>query len=330
MFLQVEKINKRYNQHNDHWILQDISFEQKHHQKIALSGASGAGKTTLLKIIAGWEQPDAGTIYFKGNKVKGPDEQLLPGHKGIAFLSQHFELRNNYTIAEILDYNNQLEKQAAETLFAICRIEHLLHRKTNEVSGGERQRVALARLLITQPQLIILDEPFSNLDFDHKQILKTVLAEIAQSKELNFIMASHDPADTLPWADTIVILENGHIIQQGSPHEIYYRPVNTYSAGLFGDFNIIPASMAVLLAQQSTNAQSTDNFILRPHQIELHPHSNGPITGTVKEVQFLGSYDMIVVHTSQAGDLKVMEQPTTLQPGNQVTVTLKNQPIISF
>ncbi|GHV28913.1 MAG: ABC transporter ATP-binding protein [Hydrotalea flava] len=330
MFLQVEKISKRYNQNNDHWILQDINFEQKHHQKIALSGASGAGKTTLLKIIAGWEQPDAGNVYFKGNKVKGPDEQLLPGHKGIAFLSQHFELWNNYTIAEILDYNNQLEKQAAETLFAICRIEHLLHRKTNEVSGGERQRVALARLLIMQPQLIILDEPFSNLDFDHKQILKTVLAEIAQNQELNFIMASHDPMDTLPWVDTIVILENGHIIQQGSPHEIYYHPVNTYSAGLFGDFNIIPASMAALLALQSTNAQSTDNFILRPHQIELHPHSNGLITGTVKEVQFLGSYDMIVVHTSQAGDLKVMEQHTTLQPGNQVTVTLKNQPIISF
>ncbi|WP_298298485.1 ABC transporter ATP-binding protein [Hydrotalea sp.] len=321
MFLQVEQISKRYKLQDDYWILNDISFEQKQHQKMALSGASGAGKTTLLKIIAAWEQSDSGKVLFKGNRVKGPDEQLLPGHKGIAYLSQHFELWNNYTVAEILDYNNQLEKKEAATLFTICRIEHLLQRKTNEVSGGERQRVALARLLITRPQLLILDEPFSNLDYEYKQILKTVLAEIAQYQELNFIMASHDPMDILPWADTILVLENGQLIQQGTPKEIYYSPVNNYCAGLFGDFNLIPATLLAKTLQPPITLADDNNCMIRPHQIKLSKHADDTFTGIVQEIQFFGSYYMFVVRTNLVGNIKVMEQHTTLQPGDEVFVT---------
>ncbi|MDE3126184.1 MAG: ATP-binding cassette domain-containing protein, partial [Bacteroidota bacterium] len=126
MFLQVAQISKQFKQSSNQWVLKDISFEQQQLQKIALSGASGAGKTTLLKIIAGLVQAEEGVVYFKGKKVLGPDEQLLPGHKGIAYLSQHFELWNNYTIDEILHYNNQLEKVETEALLSICKIEHLL------------------------------------------------------------------------------------------------------------------------------------------------------------------------------------------------------------
>jgi iron(III) transport system ATP-binding protein len=182
-------------------------------------------------------------VRFKGEKVKGPEEQLLPGHKGIAYLLQHFELWNNYTIHEILHYNTQLSDKESSELFQICRIEHLLKRKTNQRSGGERQRVALAWLLITKPQLLVLAEPFSNLDYEHKQILKAILSDIEQYEKINFLLASHDANDVLPWAESVMVLQKGPLIQQATPHEVYYYPINEYTAALFGYYNVLPSDI---------------------------------------------------------------------------------------
>src|SRR5215203_1380378 len=146
MNLLVYRITKQ--QEND-FVLRDISFIQQQFQKIAIAGETGSGKTTLLKIIAGLIQPDEGQVVFKNEIVKGPEEQLIPGHPGIAYLSQHFELRNNYRVEEMLNLTLQLEDEQADTIFKVCRINHLLKRKTDQLSGGEKQRVALAGLLIS-------------------------------------------------------------------------------------------------------------------------------------------------------------------------------------
>lgn len=218
--------------------LAQISFTLRKNQRLAIAGETGSGKSTLLKIIGGLAAPEQGSVHFEGVRVLPPLERLIPGQSGIAYLSQHFELWHNYRVTEVLDYSNDLEPADARQLYDLCHIQHLLDRRTDQLSGGERQRIALARLLVRPPRLLLLDEPFSNLDMNHKRTLKTVLDNIANTFDITTILVSHDPYDTLTWADQIIILKDGRLIQQGPPKQVYNHPVDEYTAGLLGDYTV--------------------------------------------------------------------------------------------
>lgn len=288
--LQVQHISKKV---NDIILLDDISFEQQPLQKIAITGESGAGKTTLLKIISGHGQTDSGTVLFNGKKVAGADEQLLPGHKQIAYLSQHYELLNNYYVEELVWFGNQLADEDATKLFEICAIDHLLKRKTNKLSGGEKQRIALCMLLVKQPKLLVLDEPFSNLDPIHKNILKQVLDELTEKLNITSVLTSHDPYDTLSWADEIIVMKEGKILQQATPQTIYYKPVNEYVAGMFGKYNLLNAAEAALFgiaAQEQT-------VMLRPEELIIGQQG---VKATIEKITFWGTFyeaEVVVNHT---------------------------------
>ena len=219
--------------------VKDIIFTQRKGKNLAIAGETGSGKSNLLKIIAGLATPPAGGVYFEGVKVAGPLERLIPGQPGIAYLSQHFELWNNYHVEEILSYSNDLSPKEAAELYQLCHIGHLLQRRTDQLSGGERQRIALARLLVHPPRLLLLDEPFSNLDLIHKRTLKTVIRDSAAKFGITSILVSHDPRDILPWADELLVLRDGRIVQQGIPREVYSAPVDEYSAALLGDYTLV-------------------------------------------------------------------------------------------
>lgn len=218
--------------------VEKLSFTQLKGQRLAIVGETGSGKSNLLKMIGGLAAPPQGKIYFEGERVLGPLERLIPGQPGIAYLSQHFELWQNYRISEVLSYANDLSPEACEKLYRLCDIAHLLDRRTDQLSGGERQRIALARLLVRPPRLLLLDEPFSNLDMIHKRSLKKIIRESATHFDISIILVSHDPADILSWADEILILRNGQLIQQGPPREVYTRPKDEYAAALLGDYTL--------------------------------------------------------------------------------------------
>lgn len=268
----------------DGFSLQDISFVQDKGQQIALAGETGSGKTTLLKIIAGLEQPDTGEVRFQGVKVVGPLDKLIPGHPSIAYLSQHFELRNNYRVEEILSYANKLADSNADRLFHLCRIRHLMKRKTDQLSGGEKQRIALARLLIGSPKLLVLDEPFSNLDPGHKQVLKAVLQEISQELDISCILSSHDPADSLSWADQILVLQQGRVIQQADPHTIYHHPVNEYAGALFGAYSLLGPSHP-----------AGKRIFTRPESFRIVEAGTAELQGKIRAVHFMGGYYAVEV-----------------------------------
>lgn len=234
------------------FVLKDISFVQEPFQKIAIAGETGSGKSTLLKIIAGLEKPDSGEALFENEIVQGPEEKLVAGHLSIAYLPQYFELPKSLRVGQVLAYANHLAVREAERLFKVCQINHLLKRKTNELSGGERQRIALCRLLLTKPKLLLLDEPFSNLDMVLKGILKSVIDNICEKLKITCILVSHDPNDTLPWADQILIMKTGKVVQQGSPEKIYQEPINSYVAGLFGKFIQLTPALRKTLKIKST------------------------------------------------------------------------------
>jgi ABC-type Fe3+/spermidine/putrescine transport system ATPase subunit len=301
-FLKVTDLNR---EEQGNAVVKNIHFTQTRFQKLAIAGETGSGKTTLLRMIAGWTQPSSGETRFKGKRVLGPLEQLLPGHPGIAYLSQHFELRNNFWVHEILEYANQLPAIQAAAIYSICRIDHLLQRRTDQLSGGEKQRIALARLLITSPELLLLDEPFSNLDLGHKQIMWSVIEDIGHKLGITCLMVLHDAPDILAWADTILVLQRGEMIQQGSPEELYRHPASWYAAGLFGDYNIWE--------------QGRQQLLIRPEKIRLSKDA-GDRSGVVQDILFKGNYYLIEVLADRQL-LKIQSPHREYTRGEQVFVS---------
>ena len=189
-------------------------------------------------------QPSKGDVFFEDKRIEGPNEVLIPGHKKIGYLSQHFELHNNYRVEELLDMASKMEEEEAQEVFRICKIDHLLKRKTNAISGGERQRIALARVLVAKPSLLLLDEPFTNLDLANNKVINQIVRDLCDAKKTTCVLVSHDPSNILSWAERLIVLQDGKIVQKGSPASIYYYPINAYAAGLLGEFNAYSHSMA--------------------------------------------------------------------------------------
>ena len=290
--------------------LENINFTQQKFERIALIGETGSGKSTLLKTIAGLIQPTSGTILFDGEKVMGPDWQLVAGQQGIAYLSQHFELRNNYRMEELLMYANELTQQEADELYRLCRIDHLMQRNSYELSGGEKQRIALARLLITKPKLLILDEPYSNLDLIHRNILKEIVENICDKYEISIIITSHEPADVLPWADKIIVLKNGKIVQEGTAVDVYKNPLNEYLAGLLGNYNLLDKKIFL------------NEKIIRPEDIKLVNESAGDYCGMILSVKFMGNYFEVEIDVKQQ-HLKVQTASNDIKVGDIMGIVFR-------
>jgi ABC-type Fe3+/spermidine/putrescine transport system ATPase subunit len=268
-------------------ILKGISFTQQPLEKLGIAGATGTGKTTLLKIIAGLLQPNTGEVVFEGKKVKGPDEKLIAGHPQISYLSQHFELRNHYRVRELMEMAGRKQRDQVLPIAEVCRVEHLLERWTHQLSGGERQRVSFAIALTTDPKLLLLDEPYSNLDNIHRNILKAVIDDIGERLGVSCILISHDPTDLLSWADNIIVLNEGVIVQQGAPEQVYSEPGNEYTAALFGKYNVLDKELGKAFKLPANG--STYYRFIRPEAFSITVNGGG-LRGEVKKVNYMGSY----------------------------------------
>jgi iron(III) transport system ATP-binding protein len=279
--------------------IEAVNFSQQRRQKLAVAGETGSGKSTLLKMIAGLVQPDEGAILLEGRRVLGPAETLVPGHADIAYLSQDFELRNNYRVEEVLSYANELTEEEAGALYAICRIDHLLRRRTDQLSGGERQRIALAKLLVRPPKLLLLDEPYSNLDRVHKEVLQSVMGDILERFGMSCILVSHDPSDVLSWADEILVLKEGRLVQKAGPERIYRQPVDEYAAGLMGKYNRIHPMLAARLGRLPGAGQGKD-LLVRPEKLTLSALGSAAAQGRVTGISFLGGFYEVEVQLADS------------------------------
>lgn len=269
-------------------IVAPISFTQRRGQKLALAGASGAGKSTLLQLVAGLAQPATGEVRISGERVRRPHEALIPGHPGVAYLSQKSDLPHSLRVEQVLRYASKRPAAEAQALYELCRIAHLLPRRTDQISGGEQQRVALARLLLGAPRLLLLDEPFSNLDRDNKRTMQAIIEEVGTRLGITCLLVSHDATDVLPWADEILVLRRGELVQRGTPQQLYYQPADEYVAALFGDYNLLLGADAQQLSSVPLTAGAA--LLVRPEQLHISPAGGEELPGTVRAVRFLGSY----------------------------------------
>jgi ABC-type Fe3+/spermidine/putrescine transport system ATPase subunit len=309
-------------------VLHDINFRVDPGERLAVMGATGSGKTSLLKVIAGLMDADRGVVYFEGHKVKGPSDTLIPGHPRIAYLSQYFELRPNFFVHEVLEYANILSEKKAREIYEVCEIEHLLKRKTTELSGGEKQRIALAKLLSTSPRLLILDEPFSHLDLPHKTTIKKVIENSATLLGFSVMLVSHEASDVLPWADRLLILNNGKIVEDGSPQNLYRHPKHAYTAQITGPANWLTHKDIVTLIPLFEDKKES-SYMIRPENVRLQNDVASIEKATVVEVSFGGMFDWVTVVIN---DIKLCcpAPVNKFRIGDTTSVTITTDHIVSF
>ena len=303
-------------------ILDNINLLIEPFSKTALIGETGSGKSTLMKIMAGLVQPSSGEAIFEQKRIEGPNEVLIPGHKKIGYLSQHFELLNNYRVEELLDMANKMEQDEADEIYQLCKIEHLLNRKTNAISGGERQRIALARVLVGKPKLLLLDEPFTNLDLSNNKIINGIINELCESRKTTVVLVSHDPANILSWADQIIVLQEGKMIQSGSPEDIYFKPVNTYTAGLLGDYNCIEKNSPLRTALNLP----ANRMYFRTEEFTTIEKDNNVLHATIEQKLFYGNHYKLKLNIAGV-DLDIMVRNTSFSVGQEVGIEFNSPPI---
>lgn len=298
-------------------VLHPLSFVQRRGQRLALAGESGAGKSTLLQLIAGLVQPSTGEVRVAGTRVRGPAEVLVAGHPGVAYLSQRSELPQHLRVEQVLRYASPRPAAEAQAVCALCRIDHLGARRTDQLSGGEQQRVALARLLLGAPQLLLLDEPYSNLDRGHKRVLQAVVEEIGARLGTTCLLVSHDAADTLPWADEILVLRGGRLVQQGPPARLYRQPVDEYTAALFGDYSLVRGGDRRALGAPAAGTA----LLVRPEEFAVGPAGGPGLAGTVRAVRFLGSHYELEIELPQS-TVRARAGTAAFAPGAAVGVAV--------
>jgi ABC-type sulfate/molybdate transport systems ATPase subunit len=225
-------------------ILSGIDCDLKPGQILGLVGPSGAGKSTLLKIIAGLLDADSGTVKLGKDQIVGPKNLLIPGHPEVQLVNQDFELDLFHTVREnIVLKANYLPKnecnELVDELLDIFELNHLTQQIAKTLSGGEQQRLALARALAMEPKVILLDEPFAHVDAHLKSRISNYLMALKKIRKTIFILVTHDGQEVLSLADQIAFFADGEIQRFDSPEAFYFAPSNSYEGLFFGDLNQI-------------------------------------------------------------------------------------------
>jgi multiple sugar transport system ATP-binding protein len=272
--IRLANVTKKFGAHA---ALDDLSLEVADGEFFVLLGPTGAGKTTTLRLIAGLERPDAGSIEIADQDVR----QWSAAERDIALVFQYYSLYPRYTVRQNLAFPlksrvrnctkaeiDERIARAAKTL----RIEHLLERKTDRLSGGEMQRVSIGRAIVRDPRAFLMDEPLSNLDAKLREALRAELKDLQMKLGGTFLFVTHDQIEAMSMGDKVGVLNRGKIVQIGTPNEIYNRPKNTFVASFVGSptMNLIPAEM------------SEDRLVAMSGKLQLQaPHQNARRTVTI-------------------------------------------------
>lgn len=282
MLLEINNLHFSYTK--DKPLFQNLNLRFEEGKIIALAGESGCGKSTLLSLIYGLLDWESGEIIFNGKQLLGPKGNLVPGEAEMKFVAQNFDLMPYATVAEnvgkfISNINLTKKKETVQELLEVVGLEEFAHILPKYLSGGQQQRVAIAKALSVMPKLLILDEPFSNLDFSRKIELRERLFRYVKQNNISLIISTHELQEIMPWLDQIIILQNGRLIQNESPEETYKHPYNAYVAKLFGEVNIFSENEMADL--------QIPKFSYYPHEIKI---TDNGLDAELLESRFAGNH----------------------------------------
>ena len=265
--LNIKGVNKSYKLDRKH-VLSNLNFTLEKGEICAIIGESGTGKSTLLKLIAGLETSDSGTIIIDGKIVESTSNFIVAEDRGIGFVFQDFALFPHMNIKKNIGYGLAKFPDKTVRVSEILRmvgLESHGNRYPDELSGGEQQRIALARALAPNPKLLLLDEPFSNLDIGLKSQIRNELFEIIKGTGLSCIFVTHDVNDAILLANKIAVLDQGEVIQMGTPKELFDQPLTPAIARFFGEINIFNQEE---FQQFKIVSEKADFYGIRPEQIQ--------------------------------------------------------------
>lgn len=331
--LQARDITKSF---GDTQVLVRASLEVRAGKTVALLGPSGCGKTTLLRILAGLDAPDGGEVTVAGITMAGGGIFVPPERRNIGLVFQDWALFPHMTVAKNVAYGltpaERTSGRVAETL-AMVDLEKLADRMPATLSGGEQQRVALARALAPRPDVLLLDEPFSNLDQDLRVRVRTDVRKLLSDLGISAVFVTHDQEEAFVVGDEVAVMHDGMIEQQATPSELYDAPASAWVASFVGEANLVPGGIVNLAADTLVgsvpvvaSAYSEGTVLLRPEYLLL---GNGE-DGKVADVEFYGhdtAYRVVVDGTELL--VRAMAAPRFV-PGDTVSVTYSGPPAATF
>ena len=325
-------------------ILNGLNLTLEQGEIVALLGPSGCGKTTLLRAIAGLQAISEGEIIINGQALSG-DGIFVPSEKrGIGMIFQDYALFPHLTVSENILFGvkglaEKARKDRLEDMLELVKLEGLGKRFPHELSGGQQQRVSIARALAYQPEILLLDEPFSNIDSQVRSEMMLEIRQILKQRNVSAVFVTHSKDEAFVFADKLALFKEGGIVQHGLAEELYAEPNERYVAEFLGEGNYLtvtvksPAQVSSVLGliestkplTQSHNSQG--ELLLRPQQIDLQPASQGH--GEIIERRFLGTICHYWVKVGQQ-TLEVRSQLTTLKLGQKVNLSVSAHPLVIF
>ena len=319
---------KRY---DDETILKGVSFEIEEGKFYTLLGPSGCGKTTILRIIAGFSEASEGDVYFEGKRIN----DVPANQRQVNTVFQDYALFPHMTVFENVAFGLKIKKlpknkikEKVEEALRLVRLAGYENREISEMSGGQRQRVAIARAIVNEPKVLLLDEPLSALDLKLRTDMQYELRELQQRLGITFIFVTHDQEEALAMSDEIFVINQGEIVQSGTPVDIYDEPINNFVADFIGESNIIKATMIddYLIEIVGKQFECVDGgmrknepveIVIRPEDLSLTTVEQGKLVARVDTQLFRGVHYEIICYDAEGNEWMV-HSTRKAQEGSEV------------
>ncbi len=306
--IRLENIRKSYDNQE---VLKDITISIQEKEFVTLLGPSGCGKTTTLRILGGFETPDSGRVLFDGKDITN----LPPNERNLNTVFQSYALFPHMTVGDNVAFGLRVKgmneadiKEKVRYGLHLVNLDGYENRKIAQMSGGQQQRVAMARAIVNEPKVLLLDEPLGALDLKLRQEMQYELVRLKNELGITFIYVTHDQEEALTMSDKVIVMNNGHIQQEGTPEEIYNEPENAFVADFIGDSNILSGKMVedYLVRIHDIDFPCIDgrengfmpgqevDVLIRPEDLEIHPAGEGIVDAKITSKLFIGMhYEML-------------------------------------
>ena len=321
----------------------DVDLRLEQGEFVSLLGPSGCGKTTTLRMIAGFIKPTTGSIEMNGLVLSSTAHVVAPEKRGMSMILQSYAIWPNMTVGQNVAFGLQLRKlgraeieQRVDRILDVVRMKHLKDRYPAELSGGQQQRVALARAIVIEPEVLLLDEPLSNLDASLREEMRSEIRRLHDAFQITTVYVTHDQAEAMVTSDRIVVMNHGRIEQTDDPITLYNRPTTRFVAGFVGRTNFLDGTvrdgqiefdgftLAAGLAPDAATLPKSASFSIRPQTIQIEreppatPDSAWWIEGMVVERAYLGEYwEYLVRPRNSDARIRVTTEPLTFHEVNE-------------